>query len=152
MVLQRLSHFLFIKSKQQIIREKEGLKPNKNSVVLRKQIRKQSSNPTSTISRKETDDITKLRAEFECTESVTAFLQKLSSFTPPEQTRLLTQLQGKELTRILKAIGQPAFQGKKKAKQVTAIIETVHGGTSTVIFPEKVSTFTVVIDFVNIFL
>jgi hypothetical protein len=33
-VLQRIVTF-FVKSKQQIIREKEGLKPNKNSVSLK---------------------------------------------------------------------------------------------------------------------
>ena len=38
-VLQRIVTF-FMKSKQQIIREKEGLKPNKNSVALRQQIRR----------------------------------------------------------------------------------------------------------------
>jgi hypothetical protein len=38
-VLQRIVTF-FVKSKQQIFREKEGLKPNKNSVSLRKEIMK----------------------------------------------------------------------------------------------------------------
>ena len=38
-VLQRIVTF-FVKSKQQIIREKEGLKPNKNSVSLRRGIMK----------------------------------------------------------------------------------------------------------------
>lgn len=41
-VLQRIVTF-FVKSKQQIVREKEGLKPNKNSFALRKEIKASSS-------------------------------------------------------------------------------------------------------------
>lgn len=39
---------------------------------------------------------------------------------------------------MLKALGQPAFIGKKKAKQITTLVQAVKAGI-TVKFPDEVS-------------
>ena len=112
-VLQRVVTF-FIKSKQQIYRELEGLKSNKNSVALRQQIRcpvKKSPAVSSTPTRKK-QSVATLTSNFNSS-SVNAFLLNLQTLPPPEQEHTLGNLQGKELAKILKALGQSAFLGKK---------------------------------------
>ena len=42
-----------------------------------------------------------------------------------DQHSLLNQLTGKELTKLLKSLGKPSFQGKKKEKQVLTVIKTL---------------------------
>jgi hypothetical protein len=46
----------------------------------------------------------------------------------------LGNLQGKELGKILKSLGQPAFWGKKKEKQIQTLLEAVKGGMVCVKF------------------
>ncbi len=122
-VLQRIVTF-FVKSKQQIIREKEGLKPNKNSVSLRRKIMKPKE---SKIKKKSVVDseISKMRAAGETSESFAGFFHHLCTLQLPAQHMLLNQLTGKELAKLLKSLGKPSFQGKKKEKQVLSVIETL---------------------------
>lgn len=137
-VLQRVVTF-FIKSKQQIFREQEGIKPNKRSVALRQQIRpsvKKCSAVSSSQTRKNQSIVT-LRSNFNSS-SVNAFLLNLQALPPPEQEQLLSNLQGKELAKILKALGQPAFLGKKKEKQIKTLLEAVKGGLVCVKVPGEV--------------
>ena len=121
-VLQRIVTF-FVKSKQQIIREKEGLKPNKNSVSLRRGIMKPKE---SKIKKSVVDDeILKMREAGGTSESFATFFQHLCTLKLPDQHSLLNQLTGKELAKLLKSLGKPSFQGKKKEKQVLTVIQTL---------------------------
>ncbi|XP_028407340.1 uncharacterized protein LOC114529967 [Dendronephthya gigantea] len=127
-VLQRVVTF-FIKSKQQIFREQEALKPNKRSVALRQQIRpsvKKCAAVSSTQTRKN-QSIVNLRSNFNSS-SINAFLLNLKTLPHHEQEKVLGKLQGKELAKILKALKQPAFLGKKKEKQIKSLLEAVKGG------------------------
>ena len=138
-VLQRIVTF-FVKSKQQIIREKEGLKPNKNSVALRQQIRRLNKKCSTTSSTQTTTDhhIQTLRTNFDSS-SLDVFLLHLKTLPPSEQEHILGNLQGRELGKILKSLGQPAFFGKKKEKQIHTLLEAVKGGMVCVKFPDEVS-------------
>jgi hypothetical protein len=138
-VLQRIVTF-FMKSKQQIIREKEGLKPNKNSVALRQQIRRPNKKCSTISSTQTTTDhhIQTLRTNFDSS-SLDVFLLHLKTLPPSEQEHILGNLQGKELGKILKSLGQPAFLGKKKEKQIQTLLEAVKGGMVCVKFPDEVS-------------
>ncbi|CAB3981183.1 Hypothetical predicted protein [Paramuricea clavata] len=64
-VLQRIATF-FVKSKQQILREKRGLKPNKSSMAVRQQLRQSNNKATSSRSSKEkntvNEEVNKLRS------------------------------------------------------------------------------------------
>ena len=145
-VLQRIVTF-FVKSKQQIIREKEGLKPNKNSMAIRQELKqvkrskpeaKTSLPQTQRASKNINEQIIQLRSNFKCPNTVTEFLTKLKTLTLSEQESILAILQGKELAKMLKALGQPTFIGKKKSKQITILVQAVKAGI-TVKFPDEVS-------------
>ena len=123
-VLQRIVTF-FVKSKQQIFREKEGIKPSKNSVSLRgglvaEKLKKKITKKKLTMS----EEVTKMRANA-TPESVAKFLQHLHTLPQPTKHDLLNQLTGKELAKLLKTQGKPALQGKKKEKQILSLIETL---------------------------
>ena len=135
---------MHFKSKQQIIREKEGLKPNKNSMAIRQELKqvkrskpeaKTSLPQTQRASKNINKQIIQLRSNFKCPNTVTEFLTKLKTLTLSEQESILAILQGKELAKMLKALGQPTFIGKKKAKQITTLVQAV----ITVKFPDEVS-------------
>jgi hypothetical protein len=137
-VLHRVVTF-FIKSKQQIFREKEGLKPNKKSVALRQQIRRPeqkcsavSPGPTQTNEHVET-----LRRNF-TSSGLNVFLVHLQTLAQSEQEHTLKNLQGKEIAKILKALGQPAFMGKRKEKQINTLLGAVKGGLVCAKFPDEV--------------
>jgi hypothetical protein len=111
-VLQRIVTF-FVKSKQQIIREKEGLKPNKNSVSLRREIMKPKE---SKIKKKSVVDseISKMRAAGETSESFAGFFRHLCTLQLPAQHMLLNQLTGKELAKLLKSQENHLFKERRK--------------------------------------
>ena len=66
-----------------------------------------------------------MRAAGETSESFAGFLHHLCTLQLPAQQMLLNQLTGKELTKLLKSLGKPSFQGKKKKKQILSVIETL---------------------------
>ena len=113
-LLQRIVTF-FLKSKQQIIREKGGLKPNKKSMAIRQQL-KTKGQPSKQMKIKEIID---LRAE---NTTPNQFLQNLSVYPELKQKEILSLLNGKELAKILKSLGKPSFLGKKKCKQIETLI------------------------------
>ena len=112
-LLQRIVTF-FLKSKQQIIQEKGGLKPNKKSMAIRQQL-KTKGQPSKQMKIKEID----LRAE---NTTPNQFLQNLSVYPELKQKEILSLLNGKELAKILKSLGKPSFLGKKKFKQIETLI------------------------------
>ena len=135
-VLQRVVTF-FLKSKQQIVREKEGLKPNKNSTALRQGIKSSMKKNTNRQARTSTE-ISTLRDDLGCSKTVADFLSNLTKLSLTEKRTLLSELHGKELTKILKAIGQPGLSGKKKENQITVLLQAIENGTSIIKYPEEV--------------
>ena len=79
-VLQNIVTF-FIKSKQQIIREKRGLKPNKKSMTIRQQLKHSS---------------------LQSTVHITNFMESLSTYSHTVQEKILGELAGQELSKVLK--------------------------------------------------
>ena len=77
-VLQRVVIF-FLKSKQQIMREKEALKPNKNSTALRQGIKSSMKKNTSRQTRTSTE-ISTLRDDLGCSKTVADFLSNLTNY------------------------------------------------------------------------
>jgi hypothetical protein len=64
-----------------------------------------------------------LRTNFDRS-SLDVFLLHLhENFPPSEQEHILGNIQGKELGKILKSLGQPAFFRKKKEKQIQYCLE-----------------------------
>ena len=122
-VLQRVVIF-FVKSKQQIVREKEGLKPNKNSMSLRQGIKSSIKKNTSRQTRASTEILT-LREAFGCSKTVADSLSNLEKLPQTDRKALLSELHGKELTKILKAIGQPGLKGKRKENQITLLLQAI---------------------------
>ena len=51
---------------------------------------------------------------------------------------MLSELHGKGLTKILKAIGQPGLSGKKKENQITVLLQAIENGASIIKYPEEV--------------
>lgn len=115
----------FLKSKQQIFREKQGLKPNKNSVSLGQQVRgSKSVSKSSKLPVMKNPEITALRNYF-TVPAIQKFLCHLKTVPLEELETILSNLQGKELAKILKAIGKPTYLGKKKERQIKSILEAI---------------------------
>ena len=117
-VLQRIVAF-FIKSKQQILREKKGLKPHKSSVTIRQQLRLTTSKAISHHPSKNVmvnEEINQLRSGDLTSVTINHFLNSLTIQSQLKQKELLGKLTGKELATILKSVGKPSFLGKKKVE------------------------------------
>ena len=113
-LLQRIVTF-FLKSKQQMLREKGGLKPNKKSMAIIPQL-KTKGQPSKQI---KIIEIIDLRAE---NTTPNQFLQNFSVYPELKQKEILSLFNGKELAKILKSLGKPSFLGKKKCKQIETLI------------------------------
>ena len=94
-LLKRIVTFI-LKSKQQILREKGGLKPNQKSMAIRQQL-KTKGQPSKQMKIREIIDLR--------TENTTPnqFLPKLSVYPELKQKEILSLLNGKELAKILKS-------------------------------------------------
>ena len=133
-VLQRIVAF-FIKSKQQILREKKGLKPQKSSMAIRQQLRLTTSKAISHHSCKNVmvnEEVNQLRSGDLTSVTINDFLNSLTIQSQLKQEELLGKLTGKELATILKSVGKPSFLGKKKGKQITTLLEVLKTGNITV--------------------
>ena len=97
-MLQRVITF-FAKLKQQIVREKERLKPYKNSISLRQGIKLSIKKNTSRQTRASTEILT-LREAFGCSKTVADFLSNLEKLPQTDRKALLSELHGKELKKI----------------------------------------------------
>ena len=123
-VLQKVC-IMFEKSKQQVSRDKFALKPQKGSVALREELRgkigkssgvkgQQNKNVVSPPSKSLPEIVLKLRRNFESPEIVTNCLKEICD--QPDKKDILIHLSGKELSRLLSALGKPALDGKKKTR------------------------------------
>lgn len=140
-VLQRIST-MFLKSKQQIIREKLNLKPQKGSVALRQDIRKpkkkkskQTEIPSSISGNQTPDVIVRLQKDFENPEIVAECLREIGLTVDPQF--YLNHLTGKQLTKLLKRLGKPALNGKGKAKQIAVLLPVIVDDTQLNIMLSK---------------
>ena len=117
--------FVLQKSKQQVSRDKFALKPQKGSVALREELRgkigkssgvkgQQNKNVVSPPSKSLPEIVLKLRRNFESPEIVTNCLKEICD--QPDKKDILIHLSGKELSRLLSALGKPALDGKKKTR------------------------------------
>ena len=100
-VLQNIVTF-FVKSKQQIIREQRGLKPNKKSMAIRQQL-KHSSFHTSKA-KQTSEEILQLRSENLSTVHITNFMETLLTYSHSVQEKILGELTGQELSKLLKSL------------------------------------------------
>ena len=135
---------MFVKSKQQVNREKFALKPQKGSVALREELRgkiskssgvteQQNKTAKSAPVKNLPEVVLKLRRNFESPENVTCLKE---IFDQPSKRDILLNLSGKELTKVLLALGKPGLDGKKKTRQVDGLLA---GSEEFVIkYPEKV--------------
>ena len=131
LLLQRAA-VMFLKSKQQIIREQLQLKANKQSASLRQTVksRQKPNEPPS-------QSIVAFRSNPTDASTVLEFLTDV--FSKPEPSVVLNKLHGTELTSILQSLGLPGLNGKAKSKQVE-LLEKHHaaGKGWSIVFPEKV--------------
>ena len=69
-------------------------------------------------------EITTLRNDFTVA-AIEKFLCHLKTLPLEESETILSNLQCKELAKILKAMGKPAYLGKKKERQVKSLLEAI---------------------------
>ena len=143
-VLQKIC-LMFVKSKQQIVREKLLLKPKKGSVALRDELKGKIGKASGTSAKQTTSTETaaanilpsvvlKLRDNFESPENVTCCLKEI--LQQPSKRDILLSLSGKELTKLLLALGKPGLDGKKKSRQVEILLSSSH--ECIIKYPDKV--------------
>ena len=143
-VLEKIC-LMFVKSKQQIVREKLLLKPRKVSVALREELKGKIGKASGSTAKQTTSTetvavkivpsvIVKLRDNFESPENVTCCLREI--LQQPSKREILLSLSGKELTKLLLALGQPGLDGKKKTRQVEILLSSSH--ECIIKYPEKV--------------
>jgi hypothetical protein len=140
LVLQRIV-VMFVKSKQQIIREQLQLKPKKQSSSLRQSLKKVTNNKKGKDLKSENEGdviISKLRMNMAEPLHVVDFLS--SVFTMPDTASdVLYKLHGKELSKILKSLGLPGLNGKSKKRQVDLLLRHHRDGKEwKILSPEKV--------------
>ena len=124
-VLQNIVMF-FVKSKQQIIREQRGLKPNKKSMAIRQQL-KHSSRHTSKTNHTSKETL-QLRSENLSNVNIANFMETLSTYSNSVQEKILGELTGQELSTVLKSFGKPSLVGKKKSRQIGLLLEILKSG------------------------
>ena len=127
---------MFLKSKQQIIREQLQLKPNKKSSSLRQTVCK-GQKPKPRVC-EPIECIADYRGNPTDASIVVKFL--IDAFGKPEPYAILNKLHGNELTSILQSLGLPGLNGKGKNKQIELLKKHHASGKEwNIVFPEKVS-------------
>ena len=140
LILQKIV-VMFVKSKQQIIREQLQLKPQKQSSTMRQSLMKVTDNQKgkeSNSKSKGDETISNLQMNITKPSYVLDFLSR--TFTMPDTaSQILYKLHGKELSKILKSIGLPGLNGKSKKRQVDLLLKHHTDGKEwKILYPEKV--------------
>ena len=134
---------MFVKSKQQIIREQLQLKAQKHSTSFRQSLKKTKSvkNTVGQPPEKELKSIECVqgfRQNPEDPSCVTVFLTEVFK-NAVDAFDILSKLHGCELSRILKSLGLPGYAGKSKKKQIDTLIKCSEDGKAWIVaFPEQV--------------
>lgn len=118
-VIQKRIVTFFIKSKQQMVRETLQLKTNKKSVAIRQEI----CHPTA--AKQKSEEVINLRSGCLASNNIGSFLKSIVNHPHSKQVEILSQLQNKELAKILKSLGKPSLLGKKKSKQTETLLHTI---------------------------
>ncbi len=140
LVLQRVV-VMFIKSKQQIIREQLQLKAKKQSSSLRQTLNKVASKKNQKASKIQDQNdelVSTFRKSITDPSHVALFLSNVFA-NPVNASCLLNKLHGKELCNILQSLGLPGLNGKSKQRQVDLFIKHHSDGKVwNILFPDKV--------------
>jgi uncharacterized membrane protein YheB (UPF0754 family) len=141
LILQRIVS-MFVKSKQQIIREQLQLKAQKHSTSFRQSLKKTKSvkNTMKQPSEKQLKTIECVRVfrrNPEDPNCVTVFLTEAFK-NSADAPNILSKLHGCELSRILKSLGLPGYAGKSKKKQIDTLMKHQDGNAWIIAFPDKV--------------
>jgi len=132
--------------KQQIVREKLLLKPKKGSVALREELKgkigkargttaKQTTSTETVAAKMVPSVVLKLCDNLESPENVTSCLREILQ-QPSSKGDILLSWSGKELTKLLLALGQPGLDGKKKSRQFEILSSSSHD--CIIKYPDKV--------------
>ena len=135
-LLQRIVT-MFLKSKQQIIREQLQLKGNKQSSSLRQTVCK-GQKPQEKFC-KPIECLVAFCGNLTDASSVMAFLNDV--FLKSEPSTILSKLHGNELSAILQSLGLPGLNGKGKNRQIELLVKHASGKNWNILFPEKVSDY-----------
>ena len=113
---------MFVKSKQQIIREQLQLKPSKQSSSLRQSLsNKRKSKMVKQVSQSD-EYVLAYRQNPTDIAQVKEFLT--NAFAMPSQApAILKKLHGQERTSILQSLGLPGFYGKGKQRQIELLVK-----------------------------
>ena len=124
---------MFLKSKQQIIREQLQLKANKQSSSLRKTVGKRQKPKEEPV-----ECVVAFRANLTDASTALEFLN--DAFMKSEPSVILNKLHGNELTSILQSLGMPRLMGKGKSWQIEQLINHHACGKDwNILFLDKVS-------------
>ena len=139
LILQRIAS-MFVKSKQQIIREQLQLKAQKHSTTFRQSLKKVKSvkNTMEQPSLKKYECVQVFRQNPEDPNCVTVFLTEAFK-NSADASDILNKLHGCQLSRTLKSLGLPGYAGKSKKKQIDTLMKHAEDGKAWIIaFPDKV--------------
>ncbi|CAB4030591.1 Hypothetical predicted protein, partial [Paramuricea clavata] len=133
LLLQRVTA-MFLKSKQQIIREQLQLKANKQSSSLRQTVGKRQKSKEKWIEPEEC--LVAFRGNPTDASAVMEFLTGV--FMKSDPSVILSKLHGTELTAILQSLGLPGLNGKGKKQQVERLVHHHASGKDwNICFPDK---------------
>ena len=134
-LLQRVV-VMFVKSKQQIIREQLQLKANKQSASLRQTVKSRQKSKE----KKEPPSQSIIAFRSNPTDASTVLELLTDVFSKSEPSVMLNKLHGVELTSILQSLGLPGLNGKAKSQQMQSL-EKHHATRKgwNIVFPEKIS-------------
>ena len=130
---------MFLKSKQQIIREQLQLKANKQSSSLRQTVGKRQKKKEEPV-----ECVVVFRGNPTDASTVLEFLTDV--FMKSEPPLILSKLHGNELTSILQSLGLPGLMGKGKNRQVELLINHHASGKDwNILYPDKVSPLELIV-------
>ena len=139
-VLEKIC-LMFVKFKQQIVREKFALKPKKGSVSFREELKGKKSSKSKEEKQMQNlsevkipISISRLRQQFQNPECVQCCMCEIVASEEPKE--ILEHLTGRELTMMLSLFGKPGLNGKKKSRQIDLLLS--RDAEFVVKFPEKV--------------
>ena len=110
-IILKSTVFFFLKSKQNSMCKKINVAPVKKSVALRQALKASGSKDVNKRKLCEKDGlITKIRNSYTESEKLRRVLVELGQHEQIEE--ICMELSGKELTKLLKALGKPSYSGK----------------------------------------
>ena len=95
-------------------------------MAIRQQLKHSSLHTSKTNhTSKETSQ---LRSENLSNVSITNFIETLSTYSNFVQERILGELTGRKLSKVLESFGKPSLVGKNKSRQIGLLLEILKSG------------------------